>query len=119
MISGYERRKCKRLPIELSIGVNDLFKQDSKIIEGIKKEIFVFDISKTGIGFICEVELPTGYYFNTKICLNKEEFFYAVILIVRVINKNNEFIHGAEFVGLAPFLANKINDYEESIRMLI
>lgn len=117
MISGYERRKCKRLPIELTIGINDLFKQDNEVIKGIKKELFVYDISKTGIGFICDVELPVGYYFNTKISLGNNDFFYAVILIVRAYKGEDEdFLHGAEFVGLAPFLANKINLYEKTIR---
>ena len=39
----------------------------------------------------------------------------AVIKIVRIAEKEDKILYGAEFVGLAPFLALKIDAYERSI----
>lgn len=116
MIDNIERRKHKRLPIQLNLHVNKLFKQDNIKIEGKQADIEVLDISKTGIKFVCNKLLPIGYYFDTKIQLTENDFFYAVIRIVRVNEeKENEYNYGAEFIGLAPFLANKIDDYERKL----
>lgn len=116
MIDNNERRKYKRLPIKLNLHVNKLFRQGNKQIEGKEVDIEVLDISKTGIKFVCDRLLPIGYYFDAKIQLTEKDFFYAVIRIVRVKEeKENEYNHGAEFIGLAPFLANKIDDYERKL----
>jgi hypothetical protein len=114
---GYERRKHKRLPIELCLEVNKVFKQNYVVIDNINSDIVVFDISKTGLGFLCNADLPLEYYFNGKIKLGESSYFYAVIQIVRKYNnEEGKKSYGAEFVGLAPFLANKIDEYERSLQ---
>lgn len=114
---GYERRKFKRLPIELHLEVNNIFKQDYEMINNLDAEITVFDISKSGVGFYCEADLPYEYYFNCKIKLDESSFFYAVLQIVRKFkNDEGNNTYGAEFVGLAPFLANKIDEYERKLQ---
>lgn len=111
----FERRRFKRLPINIQLAVNKVFKQDNDIIEGIDADIEVFDMSKTGIGFISEGKLPLNYYFDIRIELPENDFFMAVIKIVRIVEKEDKTIYGAEFVGLAPFLALKIDTYERTI----
>lgn len=114
---GYERRKHKRLPIELHLEVNSIFKQDYVVINNLDAEVEVFDISKTGLGFYCHADLPLEYYFNGKIKLGESSYFYAVVQIVRKFqNEDGNHSYGAEFVGLAPFLANKIDEYERSLQ---
>lgn len=114
MQNGYDRRKYKRLPIELHLEIDHIFKQDYVVIDNIDAEVSVFDISKTGIGFISEAEIPTNYYFNAKVKLGDADFFYAVIQILRCKKMDSSsYIYGAEFVGLAPFLANKVDKYEK------
>lgn len=112
-----ERRRYKRLPIDLSLDVKKIYKQDYIVIEDIDTEISVCDISKSGIGFMSKAKLPIDYYFDGKINLGDGDFFYAVIHIVRgEVEKDEERnFYGAEFVGLAPFLANKIDKYETTI----
>lgn len=107
-----ERRKHTRLPINLELEVNKLFKQDNEIIDEINAEIEVVDISKTGIGFVSEAEFPTGYYFNAKIEFDEKKFFYCVIKIIREIKQEGYNLYGCEFVGLAEFLSNKVDEYE-------
>lgn len=111
----FERRRFKRLPINIQLLINKVYKQDNDIIEGIEADVEVFDISKTGIGFISSGKLPLNYYFDTRIELPGNDFFMAVIKIVRIVEKDEKTIYGAEFVGLAPFLALKIDTYERSI----
>ncbi len=111
-----ERRKYKRLPIELCLDVDEVFKQDNVIIKNIGASILVFDISRSGIGFISEADLPVGYYFRGTINFGNGDFFRVVIQIVRVVvidsSRKN---YGAEFVGLAPFLADKVDTYEKTL----
>ncbi len=111
-----ERRKYKRLPIELSIEVGEIFKQDNVVVSNIGASIMVCDISRSGIGFISEANLPVGYYFGGNIIFSNGDFFRVVIKIIRTsLIEENKKLYGAEFVGLAPFLADKVDHYERSL----
>jgi len=112
-----DRRRYKRLPIELKLEVDEVFKQDHIVIKNLGASITVFDISKNGIGFISEASLPNGYYFRGRINLGDDDFFYVVIQLVRAsLIENNQMKYGAEFVGLAPFLADKVDKYEKKLK---
>ena len=118
MDSGYERRRYRRLPMELDLAISHMFRQDYEEIAGLDAEIKVFDISKAGIGFISCADLPLNYYFDAKIILNEKDFFSTVVKIVRKVKESdNEYIYGAEFVGLAPFLADKVDNYERKMKL--
>ncbi|MDF2906482.1 MAG: PilZ protein [Herbinix sp.] len=111
-----DRRRYKRLPIELHLEVDEVFKQDHIVIKDLNASVSVFDISKNGIGFISEASLPLGYYFRGRINLGDGDFFYVVIQILRAhISESNGKVYGAEFVGLAPFLADKVDKYEKKL----
>lgn len=111
-----DRRKYHRLPIELHLEVDELFKQDNIIMKEFNDSVLVFDISKSGLGFICEESLPLGYYFRGRINLGDNDFIDVVIKIVRAhITKDDRMIYGAEFIGLAPFLADKVDQYEQRL----
>ncbi|MDF2539016.1 MAG: PilZ protein [Herbinix sp.] len=115
-----DRRKYRRLPIELSLAVDEVFKQDHVVIKNIGASITVFDISKNGMGFISEANLPVGYYFRGTIQLGDTDFFRVVIRIVRSdIMEDNCWVYGAEFVGLAKFLADKVDKYEKMLMKAI
>ncbi len=111
-----ERRKYPRLPIELKLDINTIYKQDYDIIKDLDKHIDVIDISMSGIGFVSGSDLPLNYYFDATFLLNDGEFFIAVVKIIRKFKlENDNYNYGAEFVGLAPFLAEKIKKYGESL----
>lgn len=112
-----ERRRYKRLPIELNLEVDEIFKQDNIVVRNIGASILVYDISKSGIGFVSEANLPVGYYFRGTITFSNGDFFRVVIRIVRTQkSEGNLKVYGAEFVGLAPFLADKVDEYEKSLK---
>lgn len=108
-----ERRKYKRLPIRLVLELNSLFKQNNDIIKLNNKTIEVIDISKNGIGIMCSDDLPIDYYFNAKIEFDEERYFYCVVKIIRSKKQGDKYCLGCEFVGLADFLADKVDEYEE------
>jgi hypothetical protein len=110
-----DRRRYKRLPIELKLEVDEVFKQDYVVIKDLNASVLVFDVSRSGIGFISEASLPLGYYFRGRINLGDSNFFYVVIQIVRAHFTENKMIYGAEFVGLAPFLADKVDEYGKKL----
>lgn len=108
-----DRRRYKRLPIEMHLEVDEVFKQDNVVIRDLNASVSVFDISRCGIGFISDASLPLGYYFRGRINLGESDFFYVVIRIVQAHVDEDRNIYGAEFVGLAPFLADKVDNYEK------
>lgn len=114
---NHERRKYKRLPIELNLEIDEIFKQDNVIVNNIGASILVYDISRSGIGFVSEANLPIGYYFRGNIQFGNGDFFRVVIQIVRLGETEEKLkVYGAEFVGLAPFLSDKVDHYERSLK---
>lgn len=108
-----ERRKNKRLPIKIELAINELFKQDNAIIDGINTEAHVVNISRTGIGLESTAVLPMNYYFDARIDFHDKSFFYCVLKIIREDKHEDTTIYGCEFVGLADFLRKKVDEYEE------
>ncbi len=108
-----ERRREKRFPFEITLNIQELYKQDNVKIEDLDEEFQVVNISKSGLGFACEHELPMDFYFNAKITIDEEEFFFTVLKIIRVVNQEDGFLYGCEFVGLADILSNTIDDLED------
>ena len=110
-----ERRRYVRLPIDCRLKVNNLYNGYQKGILKVDADIDVVDISKGGIGFKCKQVLPINTYFDATIGLDGKEYFRAIVKIIRIINVDDENIYGAEFVGLAGFLENKIADYAKKL----
>lgn len=110
-----ERRKHTRLPIKLELAINELFRQDNQIIREMHQEIYVVNVSKTGIGFECKTDMPTDYYFDARIDFDEKNYFYCVVKIVRKVEREDTFLYGCEFVGLADFLSDKVDAYQATL----
>ncbi len=111
-----EKRKQKRYPIDISLRIESLYKQDNDRIDEIDEDIEITNISRSGIGFICEHDLPLDYYFNAKIEIEKEKHFYTVVKIIRKEKLDNDFNYGCEFVGLADVLSVFVEDYGQKVK---
>lgn len=113
-----EKRKHKRLDVDMTLNVSNLFKQDNVTIKNVDAPIRVENISKSGIGFVSTNVLPVGYYFNAKIKLGDEEStLYTVVRIIRsqCLENSDEMYYGCEFIGLAPILDFIFDKYENSV----
>ncbi len=110
-----EKRRTKRLPVDIILKVEDLYKQDYVKMDAVNETIEVTNISKTGIGFSSKTDMPLDFYFNCKITIDDEKFFYSVVKIIRKEMKDNHWYFGCEFVGLADVLSSCIDDYEKEL----
>ena len=109
-----EKRRSKRLPIQLELVVSKLFRQEAADTVIIDAPIHVVDISRLGIGFVTTNDLPLDFYFNARLELgNSENSLYCVVQIIRKDPKEDGTIsYGCEFVGLAPVLCGVFDEYE-------
>ena len=112
-----EKRRAKRMQVELSLKISSLFMQDNIKVENIDAPINVIDVSKCGLGFITESILPLNYYFNATINLGDEDAtLYCVVKIIRTRKlEDGMHLYGCELIGLAPVLSYIFDNYEKSI----
>ncbi len=112
-----EKRRYKRLPIQLTLEVSEVFKQDNDVIRDLNAEIKVFDISKAGIGFTASTYIPENYYFNATIVLESSE--QKILTVVKILHRieleDNLYRYGCEFTGLAGIFDFIFDEYEKSI----
>lgn len=106
-----ERRKSKRLPLEVSIQLDKLEADEIVTLKYLKVD--VFDLSRTGIGFTSDKELPVGAFYDTRIQIWTKEIIDAVVQIVRVSpNEKGNNTYGCEFVGMTDTDKLKIDIYQ-------
>lgn len=110
-----ERRKHKRLPIKIQLAINEMFRQDYDVLHELDAEVYVVNVSKTGVGLETKSDLPLGYYFDARLDFSDENYFYCVLKIIRKEEQEGYHIFGCEFVGLAEFLKDKVDEYERSL----
>ena len=112
-----EKRRAKRMQVELSLKISSLFMQDNIKVENIDAPINVIDISKCGIGFITESVLPLNYYFNATINLGDiDASLYCVVKIIRTLDLDDGMhLYGCEMIGLAPVLSFIFDNYENAL----
>lgn len=110
-----EKRKDKRIKVTMNLEISSLFKQDNVCVRNIDAPIHVVDVSRSGIGFETESDLPMGYYFNACIQLGAEDAkLYCVVKILRsMLLENGQKHYGCSFVGLAPVLSYIFDELEE------
>ena len=112
-----DKRRSKRLPIQLELVVSKLFMQEASATVELNEAIRVVDVSKRGIGFVSKNELPLNYYFNARLELGSQEnSLYCVVKIIRRNQKEDgTYSYGCEFVGMAPVLGSIFDEYEKSL----
>ena len=115
--NGAEKRRAERLPIDLFLGISELFKQDNEVIKDAFAPIEVVNISRGGIGFVSTGLFPIGYYFNARIQLSddKNSAFYCVIKIIRASETDGGIMYGCEFVGFPSVLDYIFDEFEKKI----
>lgn len=110
-----EKRRSKRIPVHLHLEISSLFNQDNGLVTIANTPIEVINISRTGIGFITDSMLPTGFYFNACLQFNGEDSkLYCVVKILRSeFAGGTSTIYGCEFVGMAPVFSFIFDQLEE------
>ena len=109
MFNMDERRRNKRIGLESKLVMKRLSDGDA-FSEEIAIEII--DVSKTGIGFICEKPLEIGAVYEGYLTIWTKEVLHAFIEIVRIIKEENGFSYGGIFIGMPEMDASRIAVYD-------
>lgn len=106
-----ERRKHKRLDLDVSIELEKLDEGGITTVRYIKAD--VIDLSRSGMGFKSSYKLDVGTFYDTKIQIWTKEVIDAVIEVIRCEEKeNNIYQYGATFVGMTETDILKIDIYQ-------
>lgn len=103
-----ERRKNKRLELESKIiikSLNDPGVQHETVID-------IVDVSKTGVGFNCNLPLTIGTVYEAYLTIWTKEVLHTFIEIVRIEKKGDIFNYGSTFVGMPGMDASRISIYD-------
>ncbi|MBE6013916.1 MAG: PilZ domain-containing protein [Lachnospiraceae bacterium] len=105
-----ERRKSKRLPLEVSIELEKIEIDDIITVKYLTVD--VIDLSRSGIGFKTNQELKVGSFFDTRLQIWTREVLDAIIEIVRVSKDGDTYTYGCTFVGMTETDTLKIDIYQ-------
>lgn len=111
-----EKRRAKRIPVELRLDISSLFRQNHDLVNDVHAPIEVVNVSKTGIAFKTSSVLPLGYYFNAKLHLMEQEDanFYCVVKIIRQeLQEDESKLYGCEIIGFPSILEYVFDELEE------
>ena len=114
-----EKRSEKRIPLNVSLSVSDLYTGDTNTVTDINAPIMVTDISAKGFGFISQTVLPVGCIFIANIELDRD--LPQIITDVRIIRsqavENDSYQYGCEFVSISPRVSKMLGDYEQKLNL--
>ena len=102
-----ERRKSKRTQLQSKIVVKRL---DGGTQEEL--DIDIVDVSKSGIGFLCNTPLTIGAVYEAYLTIWTKEVLHAILEIVRIEKKEDTISYGAIFVGMPELDAARIEVYQ-------
>ena len=104
-----ERRKNRRI----ELGAKLLIKRMDDSAEPKEVNIEVTDVSKTGVGFICPVQLDMGAVYESFLTIWTKETLHTFLEIVRVDKKEEgRYEYGAIFIGMTEQDASRIATYD-------
>lgn len=112
-----EKRRSRRIPVDIALSISDLFNQDLSGIHELNAPIEIVDISRHGIGFTTECILPVGYYFNAQLNLEDAETssIFTIVKIVRFeIIAKDLYRYGCEFSNMPDNLADIVDKFSHS-----
>ncbi|MBR6665888.1 MAG: PilZ domain-containing protein [Lachnospiraceae bacterium] len=102
-----ERRRSKRTKLQSKLMIKRLDAQGNKEVM-----IDVNDVSKTGVGFICNEVLSIGNVYESYLTIWTKEVIHAFLRIVRIEMIDGKFHYGAVFIGMPEMDAARIETYQ-------
>ena len=102
-----ERRKHRRMELSSSLLIKGINGTEENV------QIEVVNISKTGIGFICEMELNADISYEAFLTIWMKENIHAFIQIVRTEKvEENIYKYGAVFIGMSEMDSFRIEVFD-------
>jgi hypothetical protein len=105
-----EKRKDRRMSLSAKLLIKNM-NDDS--VKAQEVEIEVLDVSKTGVGFICDTPLSIGAVYEAHLTIWNDETIHAFLKVVRIEQtKEERYMCGTIFIGLPEVNAKRIEIYE-------
>lgn len=102
-----ERRRNKRTNMRSRLIIKRLDDEEQEEVE-----IEIVDVSKTGVGFVCDMPLTIGAVYESFLTIWTKEVLHALLQIVRIELTDRRFSYGAIFVGMPEVDAGRIEVYQ-------
>lgn len=103
-----ERRRRARTDLEAYLNIKNIRGEGAKEVM-----ISVTNVSTSGIGFDCEVQLEKGTVYEGSLTLWTKEVIPIFVEIVRAKEvEEGYYNYGAVFIGMPDLIANKISFYQ-------
>lgn len=99
------------MKVEIDLAINELFRQDSSFIDELKLGAQLLDISRSGIGIKTKTRIPLDFYFDCSIKFDDKDAYFSVVKVIREEEKDDGYVYGCKFIGLAESLSYKIDEY--------
>lgn len=103
-----EKRKDKRLELESQIYLKRLA-QPEEPAESV--DIYLKDVSKSGVGFTCDYDLTIGAVYQCELTLWTKEKIQSFIEVVRVMPREDTNFYGGIFIGMSEMDMKRIEIY--------
>ena len=105
-----EKRDGRRIGLSARLLIKNMNDDSAKADEAV---IEVMDVSKTGVGFICDVPLSIGAVYETYLKIWTDEVIHAFLKVVRIEKTEEErYMCGTIFIGLPEMNAARIEVYD-------
>ena len=104
---GEERRRNKRISMPSNLVIKQLNGTGNREVN-----IDIVDVSKTGLGFICNEILQIGEVYESFLTIWTKEVIHAFLQIVRIELEGDGFFYGAIFIGMSEMDASRIEVYQ-------
>lgn len=103
-----DRRKSKRTELSSTLIMKRLDDGGNQQVT-----IEIVDVSKGGIGFVCDQPLKIGAVYESYLTIWTKEVIHAFLQIVRIeLSGDNRYSYGASFVGMPEMDAKRIEVYQ-------
>ena len=102
-----ERRKSKRSELQSRLVIKRLDNNGTDEVN-----IDIIDVSKTGVGFNCDVALEIGAVYESYLTIWTKEVLHAFLEIRRIEKQANTYVYGASFIGMPEMDAARIEVYQ-------
>lgn len=105
-----EKRNSRRMSLSAQLLIKNM--HDSSETEE-EVEINVLDVSKTGVGFMCNTPLEIGAVYEALLKIWNDDVIHAFLKVVRIEQTQDEkYICGTIFIGLPEMNAARIEVYD-------
>lgn len=101
-----ERRRSKRTSMPSTLVIKELSGGNKQI------SIEIVDVSKSGIGFECKEQLQIGEVYEAFLTIWTKEVIHAILQIVRIELKEEQYAYGAVFMGMPDTDSARIEVYQ-------